>query len=88
MKTFLLMVMSGCLLMAGCKNKPAPVPVKADTATVKGMTIDARTEKVDALKKLAPFGLEDMQKLMPAISTANEPIKNKIRFISNTGLIF
>lgn len=65
MKTFLLMVMSGCLLMAGCKNKPAPVPVKADTATVKGMTVDARTEKVDALKKLAPFGLEDMQKLMP-----------------------
>jgi len=65
MKTLLFIVASGCLFMIGCKSKSISAPEKTDTATVKSMTVDARTEKVDALKKLAPFGLEDMQKLMP-----------------------
>lgn len=65
MKTLLFIVLSSCLIMAGCKSKSTSAPEKTDTATVKSMTVDARTERVDALKKLTPFGLEDMQKLMP-----------------------
>ena len=65
MKTLLVIIVSSCLLMIGCKNKSTPVPEKTDTATVKSMTVDERTEKLEALKKLTPFGLADMQKLMP-----------------------
>lgn len=65
MKTLLFIAVSSCLLMVGCKSKSTSNPEVTDTATVKSMTVDARTEKMEALKKLTPFGLQDMQKLMP-----------------------
>lgn len=67
MKSFLVSAVACCILVASCKSKSASAVPEQDSTKLKAMTsVDERTEKKQALQKLTPYGLEEMQKIMPA----------------------
>lgn len=67
MKSFLVIAVVCCMLMTSCKSKSASAVHEQDSANVKAITaVDERTSKKQALQKLTPNGLDEMQKIMPA----------------------
>ena len=67
MKSFLVTAFACCILAASCKNKSASAVHEQDSTKIKAMSsVDERTTKKQALQKLTPYGLDEMQKIMPA----------------------
>ncbi len=66
MKSSLLLTIACCVLLIACESKSSSSSTDKDSAQVKAMsTVDERTSKKEALEKLTPYGLNEMQALMP-----------------------
>lgn len=67
MRLFITMAVT-CLIITSCKNRSTSVAANQDSAKLKAITTvaDERTNKKQALQKLSPYGLETLQKIMPA----------------------
>lgn len=66
MRSFLLIAIASSLLAVGCQGKSDSSAAPKDTAQVKSMTtVDERTTKIEALKKMPTIPMDKLQGLMP-----------------------